>query len=907
MEKKLYIWELKNTNKHNTKMKKSVLILFMGVFFLGAHSQENFWLKTTHEKVAHLEKTDRGSEVTRSEVFHLNFSQLKATLATAPNRDLGITSELILTFPSANGELHNYSVYEAPVMHKELSDKYQDIKSYVGIGVKDKTNMIRFSTTLFGFHGMISSGNSQTIYIDPYTKDLNNYIVYFRNNAVSDNSFECHTESIGPEMAPDMHYQPYGTGEIQLEGSLRKFRLAMACTIEYAAFHVNMAGLNSGTIAQKKAAVLNAMNVTMTRVNGVYERDLSVTMELVPDNENIIFITSDNFNNNNAGTLINQSQTVIDNIIGFNNYDIGHTVSTGGGGLAQLYSPCSNSKARGVTGLNSPVGDPFDIDYVAHEMGHQFGANHIFNNSCSGNRNNSTAIEPGSGSTIMGYAGICPPNVQSNSDAYFNAISLAEIRTFILGWGNCSENTSNGNTKPTITPIPNYTIPKGTAFVLRGNGADADGDALTYTWEQTNQQTSVQPPTQNNLSGPNFRSLAPSASPDRYMPDFMSVLQGNLTPTWEVVPNVGRTMTFALTVRDNNLNGGEYARANMTVTTSNVVGPFVVTSQDTTVNWEASSTQTVTWDVAGTTSAPVNTQFVNILLSTNGGESFDYVLASNTPNDGSEIIQVPNNIATSNARIMIEAIGNIFYAVNTSPFTIGDCVVFANTTTQAIPDSFGSNVPGAPLISTIFVEDDITIQDLKVSLNINHSWNGDLNIRLEHPNGSQIVLWNRTCNNGASGINVLFDQTASSIVCSSPTSGAFKPIGNLNNLNGLSAQGEWKLIITDNWNGDTGTLNSWSLDLGCTATATVNNFELNNFKLYPNPNNGNFTIAFSSDSTQDINIAVFDIRGRKVVENTCQNTGEINQNINLQPVQPGVYMMVIKDGNITQTRKIIIQ
>ncbi len=649
------------------------------------------------------------------------------------------------------------------------------------------------------------------------------------------------------------------------------------------------------------------MNVTMTRVNGVYERDLSVTMELVPDNENIIFITSDNFNNNNAGTLINQSQTVIDNIIGFNNYDIGHTVSTGGGGLAQLYSPCSNSKARGVTGLNSPVGDPFDIDYVAHEMGHQFGANHIFNNSCSGNRNNSTAIEPGSGSTIMGYAGICPPNVQSNSDAYFNAISLAEIRTFILGWGNCSENTSNGNTKPTITPIPNYTIPKGTAFVLRGNGADADGDALTYTWEQTNQQTSVQPPTQNNLSGPNFRSLAPSASPDRYMPDFMSVLQGNLTPTWEVVPNVGRTMTFALTVRDNNLNGGEYARANMTVTTSNVVGPFVVTSQDTTVNWEANSTQTVIWDVAGTTSAPVNTQFVNILLSTNGGESFDYVLASNTPNDGSEIIQVPNNIATSNARIMIEAVGNIFYAVNTSPFTIGDCVVFANTTTQAIPDSFGSNVPGAPLISTIFVEDDITIQDLKVSLNINHSWNGDLNIRLEHPNGSQIVLWNRTCNNGASGINVLFDQTASSIVCSSPTSGAFKPIGNLNNLNGLSAQGEWKLIITDNWNGDTGSLNSWSLDFGCSATAGTNTFELANFKLYPNPNNGNFTIAFSSDSTQDINIAVFDIRGRKVVENTCQNTGEINQNINLQPVQPGVYMMVIKDGNITQTRKIIIQ
>jgi len=366
-------------------------------------------------------------------------------------------------------------------------------------------------------------------------------------------------------------------------------------------------------------------------------------------------------------------------------------------------------------------------------------------------------------------------------------------------------------------------------------------------------------------------------------------------------------MTFAFTVRDNNLSGGEYARANMTVTTSGAIGPFVVTSQNTSVNWEANSTQTITWNVAGTTSAPVNTQYVNILLSTNGGESFDYVLAANTPNDGSESIEVPNNIATSNARIMIEAVDNIFYAVNASPFTIGDCAVYANATMQAIPDSYGSNVAGAPLISTVFVEDDIAIQDLKVSLNIDHSWNGDLTIRLEHPSGGQIILWNRTCNNGTSGINVIFDQSAPSIVCGSPTSGVFKPIGNLNNLNGLSAQGEWKLIITDNWNGDTGSLNSWALDFGCSASASTDNFELSNFKLYPNPNNGNFTIAFSSDSSQDINVTIFDIRGRKVVDNNYQNTGEFNQNISLDNMRPGVYMMVIKDGNTSQTRKVIIQ
>lgn len=880
----------------------------ISLLFIGANAQENFWLRTTHERVANLEKIDRDSEVTRSEVFNLNLAQLKSALDAAPTRESGNLSELILAFPSANGTLQNYKVYEAAVMHKELSDRYEGIKSYVGIGVDDRSNTIRFSTTLFGFHGMIFSGNSQTVYIDPYTTDLNNYLVYFRNNVNTTKSFDCHTESVGAELSPDMHNLPFEAEAEQLEGSLRKYRLAMACTIEYAAFHVNMAGLNSGTVAQKKAAVLAAMNVTMTRVNGVYERELSVTMELVPNNDAIIFITSDNFDNNNAGTLINQSQSVINNIIGFNNYDIGHTVSTGGGGLAQLYSPCSSNKARGVTGQSSPIGDPFDIDYVAHEMGHQFGANHIFNNSCNGNRSNTTSVEPGSGSTIMGYAGICPPNVQSNSDAYFNAISLAEMKNFIQGWGSCSVNISNGNTKPTITSIPNYTIPKGTAFVLRGNGTDADGDQLTYCWEQTNPQASVQPPTATSFSGPNFRSLTPSTSPDRYMPNFNSVLQGNLTPTWEVISNVGRTMNFALTVRDNNPNGGEFARVNMVVTTSSASGPFVVTSQNTTnVNWEASSTQTITWDVAGTTGAPVNTENVNILLSTNGGESFDYVLASNTPNDGSEIVSIPNITAT-NARIMVEAVGNIFYAVNAAPFTIGNCAIVTNQVNQAIPDGNGSNVAGTPLVSTIHIDEDITIQDLKVALNVNHTWNGDLVIRLEHPNGTQVILWNRTCNNpSSSGINVTFDQSGPLIVCASPTIGTYKPIGNLSSLNGLSAQGEWKLILTDNWNGDTGTLNSWSLDLGCTATATVNNFELNNFKLYPNPNNGNFTLSFNTGSNQDINVSVFDIRGRKVIETIYQNTGEINQNINLQDVQPGVYMLVIKDGHITQTRKVIVQ
>lgn len=887
---------------------KKVLFCFLAVVvFSASYSQNNYWTHISDNRIALSEKLERGSEVLRYEVFRLDFESLKTSLNTAVNRELGIQSDLIVSFPNADGQIQQYRVYEAPVMHKDLNEKHQDIKSYVGVGIDDRTATIRFSTTIFGFHGMIFSGKTQTAYIDPYTTDLNNYIVYFKKNTVSNTGFECLTESETIETPSGAYFSPFNSQSELLEGSLRKYRLAMACTIEYAAFHVNAAGQGSGTLEQKKAAVLAAMNVTMTRINGIYERDLSLTMELVPDNEDIIFIESDDFNNNNAGQLINQSQTVIDSIIGLSNYDIGHTVSTGGGGLAQLYSPCSLNKARGITGLSSPVGDPFDVDYVSHEMGHQFGANHTFNNSCSGNVNSSTAVEPGSGSTIMAYAGICPPNVQSNSDAYFHAVSLNEMKNFILGWGDCSEDVDNGNTKPTITPISNYTIPYGTAFVLRGNGFDADGDELTYCWEQTNQQSSTQPPLATSTTGPNFRSLHPSDSPDRYMPVLSSVLQGNLTPTWEVVPNVGRTMNFALTVRDNNINGGEYARVNALVTTSGSIGPFTVTSQNTAVNWESESEQTITWNVAGTTNAPVNTSMVNILLSDNGGASFDYVLASNTPNDGSETITVPN-IGTANARIMIEAVGNIFYAVNSTAFSIGDCSIYANNTSVAIPDGVGANQPGTPLVSTLDVIDDVIINNIKATININHTFIQDLVIVLEHPQGEQVVLWDRNCG-GQDAINVTFEQGAPTIVCANPTVGTYSPVGDLSVLDGLSSEGEWKLIITDHWNTDTGTLASWALDLGCVANdnSSTDNFSLSDLRLYPNPNKGIFTLEFDSVSSEDIQVSVFDIRGRKVFEQAYSNTGRFSQNINLNNAQSGVYMLKVENGRTTETRKIVIE
>ncbi|MFA7444319.1 MAG: reprolysin-like metallopeptidase [Flavobacteriaceae bacterium] len=743
-------------------MKRMLLAVFTVLVLSNGYAQRNFWQLSSDEEIASLDKKERGSTVLEYHVFALDFDGIKNVLQTAVSRESGLPSDLIVTFPNPDGELEQFRVYEASVMHRELATKHPDIKSYVGIGLDDKTAMIRFSTTLFGFHGMTFSGKSGTSYIDPYTTDLNYYIVYAKKNTMTTNPFECLVESTsGPEHEV-FFSQRNNIQALANNGLFRTYRLAMACTIEYAAFHVNAAGLNSGTESQKKAAVLAAMNVTMTRVNGIYERDMALTMVLVPNNENVIFITSDNFNNDNAGQLINQSQNVIDGFIGSANYDIGHTVSTGGGGLAQMYSPCSGSKARGVTGTNQPVGDPFDIDYVAHEMGHQWGANHTFNNSCSGNRNNSTAVEPGSGSTIMAYAGICPPNVQWNSDAHFHAVSLAEMDAFVNNQANCSVNTGTGNAAPVVTSIPSYNIPYGTPFVLRGNATDTDSNNLTYSWEQTNPQISTQPPLTSNTSGPNFRSLPPSTSPDRYMPSLPNILAGNLAPTWEVVPFVGRSMNFAFTVRDNGTPfGGQTARANMTVTTSGSIGPFSVTSQNSSTSWTTTTQQTITWNVAGTTNAPVNTSHVNILLSTNGGTTFPIVLAANTPNDGSEEITVPG-VNTNNARIMVEAVNNIYFAVNSTSFPI-------------------------------------------------------------------------------------------------------------------------------------------------TGTVSTEDFKLDNFTVYPNPNNGTFTVAFDSQTSNDITISVYDIRGRQILSQQYQNTGTFNQNISLNNVEAGIYMVNVEDGNTKEIRKIVVE
>jgi subtilisin-like proprotein convertase family protein len=773
--------------------------------------------------------------------------------------------------------------------------------------------MIRFSITLFCLHTMTFSGVDGTTFIDPYDKELKSYMVFNKADLTTTKTFRCDVADNG-NLAEDL---PSNAPLLRANNSMFKtYRLALACTIEYAAFHVNAAGLNAGTLAQKKAAVLAAMVVTMTRVNGVYERDMSMTMVLIPNNEAIINITSDNYDNDNtANILLDQNQTQIDLIIGDANYDIGHVASTGGGGVASPQSPCNaGSKSRGVTGLPSPVGDEYDIDFVAHEMGHQWGCSHTFNgdagNCGGGNRVTASAFEPGSGTTIMGYAGICAPqDVQLHSDAYFHARSLIQMIAYVNAGGNCGVIVPNGNTPPTVSAGPVYTIPYGTAFVLTGTATDVDASALTYCWEQYNFQISTQPPVGTSTTGPNFRSYNPTISASRYFPKLSDVVANNLAPTWEVVPNVARTLAFSLVVRDNQGPlGGQTERSTVNITLANT-GPFKVTSQNATEAWAQGSSQVVTWDVAGTTATGINTANVNIRMSVDGGLTFPIMLAANTPNDGSETITAPN-LVSQTCRLMVEAVGNVFYAVNTTTFYVGYTIVTScNTYTFNTP--FALNDGSASYtVKSINVPVHGAVSDVNITINATHPNLQNLVIGVIRPGTGATLqsLFNQQCA-GNANMNVTFDQQGSAFTCASPTTGTYAPptATNMNTaFNGIDPFGNWQFGFKDIVAGNAGTINSITLEV-CTQVLATSDFNFENFALYPNPNNGNFTVQFDSKSGNRIDIAVHDISGRRIFERNYASSSVFSQEIQLDNVQSGVYLVSISDGNNKTTKRIVIK
>lgn len=614
--------------------------------------------------------------------LQLNAEELGDFLHQVPSHGSHADREgVLLVFPFPDGTDRAYKVVEERVMAEALQKRFPQIRTYSGIAADGLGGTVHFDLTERGFHAMMLTPGQETVYIDPADRDGSSglYLAYSRSAFYATSSkthIACdartapNATSAGPtgkllRMGLDMR-QTNGVKSMAVpNGSqLRTYRLALACTGEYAAFH---GGTTSGA--------LSAMATSMVRINGVYHRDVAIHMELVASNDAIVFLngSTDPYTNNNGGTMLGENQTTCDNIIGSANYDIGHVFSTGGGGVAYLQSPCQSFKAGGVTGGGSPVGDPFDIDYVCHEMGHQFGGNHTQNNAC--NRSTNAAYEPGSASTIMGYAGICAPNLQSNSDDHFHNHSYNEIIAYTVnGAGNsCAVVTSSGNTPPSVDAgTSGLTIPRSTPFELTATASDPDASSsLTYNWEQYD----LGPATasgDNNLTNPTgnqpiFRSWPSSESPTRVFPKLESLVN-NTSIIGELLPTYGRSMNFKCTVRDNQVTGG-VGDDLISINVDGSSGPFLVVSPNGGQSIQAGIPTEISWDVANTDLAPVNCNSVNIWLSVDGGFSWPYLVATEETNDGLASVILPN-VPTSTARIKVKASGNHFFDISNNNFIL---------------------------------------------------------------------------------------------------------------------------------------------------------------------------------------------------------------------------------------------
>ncbi len=599
--------------------------------------------------------------------FQLQHGPLRSLLRRAPKEapHTHTAAGAVISLPMPDGTQARFRFFESPVMHPALAARFPEIKTYRGQGIDDPAATVRFDLTPVGFHAQILSPRGAA-YIEPYLRgNTNLHAVYARRGYLpAAPTFECRTDGSNTTTAA-ASATPQATAQVISSGNLRTYRLACAATAEYTAYF-------GGTVSAGLAAIVTAIN----RVSGVYETELGIQLVLVANNDLLVYtnVSTEPYSNGNPTSLLTQNQANLDALIGSANYDVGHVFSTAGGGLAGVGVACvAGLKAEGETGTYPPVGDAFYIDYVAHELGHQFGATHSFNsslNACGyGNRCSTTAYEPGSGSTIMAYAGICSTdNLQAHSGAYFHSASLEQILAFITaGAGNTPASLSAiGNSAPTVDAGPGYTIPIGTPFTLPAVGSDPDGDTLTYCWEERDLGPSISLSTPDNGASPLFRSFNPTNDPSRTFPRLSDIL-GHTTTPGERLPTTSRTLSFRVIARDNKSTGGAIAASDTQVTVTSNAGPFIVTAPTTSAN--LSGAETIAWTVAGTTNSPVNATSVNILLSTDGGLSFPIVLASNVPNSGSCTVLLPL-VTASAARVKVQPVGNIFFAISPTNFSI---------------------------------------------------------------------------------------------------------------------------------------------------------------------------------------------------------------------------------------------
>ncbi len=919
-------------------MKRVIISLSFIFLLLKTFGQENtvsqsseVWSKISNNQTISKNKfVDRENFPENYSLFNLDLNTLKSKLFTAQNRfsksPVGIEIEL----PNIEGKLERFKVYEDSNFDYELQARFPNIRAYYGIGINDKSARLNLSINSSDMQSMIIRADKATEFIELFGTNGKTYAVYNSKSEKGKLPFTCSTKDVS--LANDLK-KSLNTAKADT-GKLLNFRLAISCDGEYANYF-------GATSSAQVGNVIAAYNKTLTRVNGVFQGDFGIKLTLVNSSTNVIFYdkTTDPYKGNPNSELqstLDTSLTGNGSALAANNaaYDVGHLFSGNGsdGNAGCIGCVCTNSpdisgtKGSGYTAFSTPTGDAFDIDFVAHEIGHQFGGSHTFSHS---GENNSVNFEPASGSTIMGYAGITDFDVQPNSDDYFHAGSIDQVQKNMI-----SKMAAGGLCASTVTSTPithsapivnaglDYTIPKSTPFVLTGSATDAGGGQLTYCWEQYNDvllNTSFRGGSNAStikVDGPNFKSYSPSVSGIRYFPKIETVLNGTLTTgsnesAVEALSSVARILNFRLTVRDNVANGGQTNFDDTIITVDESKGPFKITSQkELNYSYPSGSTQTVTWTVNGTETLSPNIQ---IQFSSNDGSSWSTIVAS-TPNDGSETINLPAGVSSLSCRFLIKSIGSIFYNIS-SKFAVGYNVTtncsskFSNNTTLIIPDLVNGFRP-VEVSKTIDVSGlNGSIKDVKVTLGVNHQYAGDVLAKLVHPDGTQLSLLSGNCRNTAGLVTYNFsDESNSTPYNCTNLMGSYLPISTFNLLKGKPINGTWKLVAFDIGIGDTGSITDWNIEFCSESSSTLSNetFSINDLTIKPIPNNGNFNIEFTPQSG-NVLISINDLGGRLILQKEFSNNELFNEDITLSNATKGVYLVTVENGNRKEVKKIIVQ